>query len=145
MFATVTTISPGVSAKLEIFQDDVLLTTYTYTAETDITVLSARPAVATNPIEHGPTIDAIATWARLVDVSFPHTKTIDTFRQLVRRTGGLLEVELGQGSAAWVAVTMDRGTDVIAYQPRDETPLTWTRFTRWVAVLVEFIRLAREG
>lgn len=73
-----------------------------------------------------------------------HTKTI-TFRQLIRRTNSIIDLELGQGASMWAAAAMDRDTKAITYAARPETVLAWTRFERWVDVQVEFIRLAREG
>src|SRR5512147_984654 len=104
MFSTTTLHTPGVSTRLEIYNDEVLVTSYQYTASTDTIVLSARNEVVTDLAGIGPTIDAINVWRLLIDRSFVHTKTVSNFRQLIRRTAALLDVELGQGAAMWAAV-----------------------------------------
>lgn len=145
MFSTTTLHTPGVSTRLEIYNDGNLVTHYEYTASTDTIVLSERAEVTTDYAGIAPTIDAINAWRTLVERGFVHTKTVSNFRQLIRRTGSLLEIELGQGGDLWAAAIMERDTDAIVYAARAETVLAWTRFNRWVDVQVEFMRLAREG
>lgn len=145
-FNTVSHLTPGVSAKLEIFDGAVLITDYVYTAASDTVVLSERPSnVVTNYAGIAPTIGAINTWSRQLAALFQHAPTIDNFRQEVRRTNALLRIEIGQGPTDWAAVEMARNTDVITYFARPETTLSWPRFLRWVAVQVEFIALAADG
>lgn len=145
MFTTVTTTTPGVSSKLEIFQDAELLTFYTFTAASDLVLLSERIEVVTDIAGISPTIAAIHTFMRSLRATFEHERTVDNFRQVVRRTNAKIEIVLGQGSDDWAAAEFDRDTKVITYFARPETSLTWPRFVRWVDVQVEFLELAREG
>lgn len=143
-FRTVTTTATGISNGLGIYDGETLITEYEYLVSTNMVSLSPRLEVVTNVAGISPTITAIYQWMRATHVIFAPPATIDNFRQEVRRTNAKVSIELGQGANMWAAAEMDRGTRAITYFARDGVDLNWSRFTRWVAVQVEFITLCGE-